>query len=204
MMPAVIIMAVSKSKSLVSFWHNQKHYIVKSFIVLVVLNTIILSPYVLNNYFEARMMVVTFALGMAFWGYWLGKLLIEFGILNKLRSVGVLGIAIGFLVVFSVGSPVPVSIRKSYLVTQELISITQELNSLNYKKIGIVNFPSAGGLLRNGNAKGVIRYISNREIEIINNLTFRDNLSNYDYPIIEYHDDPDNPFKVHNFTKFSK
>ena len=89
--------------------------ILLSFLSIIIINSIILAPYILNNYFEPRMMVVTFALGMLFWGYWLAKLLqlISFQKFDlSYLSIGIVLILVGF----SVGAPISQDIKDTNYV----------------------------------------------------------------------------------------
>jgi len=136
------------------------------FFFLVAICFSLLAPYVLNGYFEARMMVITFAFGAAIWGVFIGSLIIGFidrlGKTNRYLAI----LLASLFVIPSIGAPISKEIKEEYQASIELRELTDSLVFEGYDTILIANFDKEDSILRSGNAKGIIRYVSKRKAKI--------------------------------------
>ena len=194
--PIIVFGLITISKKGQEFIKTNFRNVILSFLGLIFINGMLLAPYILNDYFEPRMMVVTFALGSLFWAYWLAKLLqlISFQKFElSYLSIGIVLIFVGF----SIGAPISNDIKHQYAYAQKMVKIAQDFDNRGIDKVRLIHFPSRGSYLRGGNAKGIFDYISKRRIQVddLEEIVLED-LPKVDYPTIFYTGDPQNPFEI--------
>jgi hypothetical protein len=131
---------------------------------LTILCCVLLSPYILNSYFEPRMMLVSFAIGSIFWScyvYWV----IKSSFTSILKYTTILGY--GFLLLPFISLSVPPSIENEYQVSRKLVEIIDSLTVEKISTVGLYGFNGKVGYLRSGNAKGIVEYKSAKTINVV-------------------------------------
>ena len=141
--------------------YGLKRIIVVSIWVYAIIASL-LVPYILNSYFEERMMVVSFAIGMIMWS-------IAFALTYKKAhssiEKGILVLTLLILTIPSVGRGVQYYIHDELSVSNRLRKL---VNKSDLKEGDIVCIEGFGNevLMRNGNALGLVRYETQNKVKV--------------------------------------
>jgi hypothetical protein len=171
-------------------------YFLKLVAITFVANSIVLALYVFNPYFENRMLIVSFWIGTGLWGIIFSKFIeAEFNIPKQIKMSSLL-LVTGLLILLvpAIGTPISKNIKEEYEATNELKRISKCMVDNGVDTLVMRGF-STSSLIRSGNSKGIVRFVSNRKINIIED-TSQVMQSEYKYPVILYTTESNKMFKV--------
>ena len=137
-------------------------------IVVALLVVVFLAPYLPGRWFEYRMMVSTFALGMLFWGMIVGDALQAWIASYKDDQRRVMwGVAFVVILAALAAEPsLPESLPVKERTAERLREVVREAEARDIKDMCLVGFPTSGSFLRLGNARGVVGYESKRQMSV--------------------------------------
>jgi len=171
-------------------------YFLNLIAITFVANSIVLALYVFNPYFENRMLIVSFWIGTGLWGIIFSKFIeAEFSIPKQIKMSSLL-LVTGLLILLvpAIGTPISKNIKEEYEATNELKRISKCMVDNGVDTLVMRGF-STSSLIRSGNSKGIVRFVSNRKINIIED-TSQVMQSEYKYPVILYTTESNQLFKV--------
>jgi len=155
---------------------------------VLILIIILLLPHLPGKWFELRMLVVTFALGMFLWGILLADAVSNItNIQHKLQKTIVIFICL--IAAFGAGTPLSRNTEGQEEAARILTQIVKEAELRNITTLFLSDFPTQGSYFRIINARGLVRYVSNRKIKVTA-ITNPDNIpiTEENYAIITYND----------------
>ena len=151
-------------------------------IILILLMGSSLFFYVFISYFDHRMLVNSFPLGIILWSLFIGDFLeyTDNNSAKKLQSNNSL-IYVAFLSICFIGygSPISQKVVQEYRTAEKLKeTIIKFDNAEKFQQIYLMGFPSKGPYLRNHNAYSLVKYFSSSPIKEISNKNEIDNSIN--------------------------
>lgn len=154
------ISAVIILKNLIKDYGLKKIFAVSIWVYVIIAS--LLLPYILNNYFEPRMMVVSFAVGMVMWSI---AFALTYKEANSSIEKGLLILTLLILTIPSVGRSVQYYIQDELSVSNQLRKL---VNESDLKEGDIVCIEGFGNkvLMRSGNAKGLVRYETQNRVKV--------------------------------------
>lgn len=196
-----LFLYVMISKNAKTVFNTHWRYFLSLIIITIIANSIILALYVFNPYFENRMLIVSFWIGTGLWGIIFSKFIeAEFKISHQIKASSLLLIT-GLLVLLvpAIGTPVSKNIKEEYKASNDLKNLAKCMVANGVDTLVMSGF-SGSSIIRSGNSKGIVRYVSNRGIYIIED-TNKVISTTYKYPVIFQNENAIPMFKVIGMPK---
>lgn len=173
---ATVIVALAVSLALGWIWwkaHRGREGIVEKvrrraslLAVLVILIGANLAPYLVGGWFENRMLVPAFGLGVVLWSIILGDALEAWDqLVARERKAAWIPVSIIVLAgALSAGSPLPT--RSQERMAQEMRAVVLSARERGIESFCLVGFPSRGSDMRIANARGLVGYVAGSEVRV--------------------------------------